>query len=91
MTATDFRFPDTHDWKLDAECSKLGSPNMFPADEDHEAIDAARATCHACPVMTACLAAAQDRKESYGVWGGLTPAERRTARSQRVMRRMAQT
>jgi WhiB family redox-sensing transcriptional regulator len=36
-----------------------------PAD-----LEQAKAHCRACPVRTACLAGAVERREPYGVWGG---------------------
>lgn len=33
--------------------------------------------CSACPVRDACLTHALDEKERWGMWGGLTPIERR--------------
>lgn len=41
------------------------------------AIQAAKTICGGCPVREACLRAAIDHGEQYGIWGGLTPAERR--------------
>ncbi|MEM8618136.1 MAG: WhiB family transcriptional regulator [Actinomycetota bacterium] len=37
----------------------------------------AKAVCAACPVRTDCLDHAVRHGERYGVWGGLTDAERR--------------
>lgn len=36
--------------------------------------------CASCPVQTECAAYAIAGRENFGVWGGLTPAERRAAR-----------
>ena len=36
-----------------------------PAD-----VEAAKALCRDCPVRTACLAGATERREPWGVWGG---------------------
>lgn len=33
-------------------------------------IERAKELCRSCPVVTECLAAAMDRREPYGVWGG---------------------
>jgi hypothetical protein len=35
--------------------------------------------CEACPVRKACGEWADVNNETYGVWGGLTPMERRNA------------
>ncbi|MEU7154087.1 WhiB family transcriptional regulator [Streptomyces sp. NPDC045456] len=37
----------------------------------------AKSMCLRCPLRRACLAAALDRAERYGVWGGLDASERR--------------
>ena len=36
--------------------------------------------CRMCPVQDPCAAYAVARPEPYGVWGGLTPADRRRIR-----------
>ena len=36
----------------------------------------AKAICATCPVRAACLQAAIDSSEGYGIWGGKTPAQR---------------
>lgn len=42
-----------------------------------EYYDEARTVCARCPVRELCLADALNNKERYGMWGGLTPIERR--------------
>ncbi|RSO40141.1 hypothetical protein DMH15_16100 [Streptomyces sp. WAC 06725] len=37
---------------------------------------AAATVCATCPLIEACLTAALDAEERFGVWGGLTPTER---------------
>lgn len=39
--------------------------------------DTAREICAACPIREECLAHALANKERFGMWGGLTPIERR--------------
>lgn len=36
-----------------------------------------KAICAECPIREACLADAMARRERFGLWGGLTPIERR--------------
>lgn len=45
-----------------------------PTDEYY---DRARDICEQCPIREECLARAMEDKERYGMWGGLTPLERR--------------
>jgi WhiB family redox-sensing transcriptional regulator len=48
----------------------LGSdPDLFFAEAPAD-VEAAKAVCGGCPVRPACLAAALDRHEPWGVWGG---------------------
>lgn len=42
-----------------------------------EHYDEARTLCESCPVRAQCLAHALATKERFGMWGGLTPIERR--------------
>ncbi len=37
----------------------------------------AQKVCHRCPIMQECRDWALSRYEEYGVWGGLTPRQRR--------------
>lgn len=66
-------------WHVFAACAGLG-PDLFFAEEP-EALDAARRVCRRCPVALECAEASMG--ERYGIWGGLTPAERRRARRNR--------
>jgi WhiB family redox-sensing transcriptional regulator len=57
--------------------------------------DEARDLCRSCPLRSECLEHALAAKERFGMWGGLTPIERRrierTARRQRLkVKRAAQ-
>lgn len=54
---------------------------FYPGDEVEEsAYDEARAICEACPVRATCQSEAMANREEYGMWGGLTPLERRRIR-----------
>jgi WhiB family redox-sensing transcriptional regulator len=46
-----------------------GDPDLWFA-EDPRDLERAKTLCGACPVRRACLAAALDRAEPWGVWGG---------------------
>ncbi|MEO7752845.1 MAG: WhiB family transcriptional regulator [Terracoccus sp.] len=69
------------DWQLEGACRGV-SPEVFfhpegergPRRRNRDA--QAKAVCAACPVVTACRSHALEVREPYGVWGGLTEAER---------------
>ena len=48
-------------------CSR--SPELFFADAPAD-LDRAKALCMTCPIRRECLAAALEREEPWGVWGG---------------------
>ena len=49
----------------------------FPEGSQPHLVARAKALCATCPARAACLAAALARNEQFGIWGGLTAAERR--------------
>lgn len=71
------------DWKTRAACRAEDPETFFPVGEpgnpgyDRQA-DRAKAVCHTCPVIADCLA--YGIREDEGIYGGTTPAERRSAR-----------
>lgn len=62
-------------WYDDAACKGLGWTKFFDSEELH----GARRICATCPVRTRCLQFAIDNAVTTGIWGGLTPLERRDA------------
>ena len=44
----------------------------------------AKRTCRECPVESKCLAYAIEAKIEHGIWGGMTPKERRALRKRRL-------
>ena len=74
-------------WVRDAAC--VSAPDVFypeghpPRSRSGEKLDAtiarARAICRGCPVRDNCLEEALTQQEPFGIWGGLTPMERRVA------------
>ena len=54
-------------------------PELFFPETWVEARDAKK-LCSTCPVRTACLAYAIETNQQDGIWGGLTPEERRRLR-----------
>lgn len=44
-------------------------PELFFAESPSD-VELAKSLCQTCPVLAECLAAALERKEPWGVWGG---------------------
>lgn len=63
-------------WQDQAAC-RTENPELFYAEHPGPRQEAAAAICAACPVTSQCLQYAQATDERWGMWGGLTPAERR--------------
>ncbi|MGC5012576.1 WhiB family transcriptional regulator [Streptosporangium sp. DT93] len=60
----------------------IDSESFFPLSyaAGNPQVQAAKAVCRSCPIRSACLAYALRRGEPEGIWGGLTPRERRDIR-----------
>ncbi len=75
-------FPD-RSWQTAALCRGNHSYLFFPPstverkDERERREVKAKAICTVCPVKSPCLDFAMKIKEPYGIWGGLTEADRR--------------
>lgn len=63
----------TRPWWQRAAC-RTEAPELFFRKETEQE---AKRICAACPVGLDCLAEALRTRQPHGVWGGLTPAERR--------------
>jgi WhiB family redox-sensing transcriptional regulator len=74
----------TQEWQERAACRTIPVELFFPALE-HEADDA-KAVCTDCTVKEPCLESAIEAGERFGVWGGLTPQERRSLIAKRRAR-----
>jgi WhiB family redox-sensing transcriptional regulator len=58
-------------WRLEARCrDESASLVELFFSEQLDDILRAKAFCRACPVREACLEAALERREPWGVWGG---------------------
>lgn len=82
------------DWTMRSACRPLGAsaredffPDSLRTHERKQAEGRAKAICETCPVRETCLGEALANRDQYGIWGGLTTAERRSA--QRSARRAA--
>ncbi|MEB3031767.1 WhiB family transcriptional regulator [[Mycobacterium] nativiensis] len=69
-------------WSERSLCRQIDADVFFPERDDAdptpraEKVATAKAICALCPVRDECLQAALDNDEEFGVWGGLTKAER---------------
>lgn len=70
-----FRIAPPEPWTEDALCAQIGGDEWFPEIGDGAA--AAKRICNMCPVKQKCLDYAIERRERYGVWGGMGERERR--------------
>ena len=81
--------PGAGPWAARASCRDAPGVNFFSEDLKAKAGrvegERAKAVCLTCPVRLLCLAAGLD--ETDGIWGGLSPVERRKLR--KAMRRGA--
>jgi WhiB family redox-sensing transcriptional regulator len=76
-------------WQERAACRGVDTESFYGPESiratelrDRE-IEKAKRICRRCPVLSVCREWALDTGEPYGVWGGLTSAERRVARARR--------
>ena len=65
-------------WTDQAACRGTDTEIFYPANSDEEA--EALSICATCPVRAQCLDYAIRNRETYGIWGGATPEQRRRMR-----------
>lgn len=69
---------DAEPWMKDALCAQTDPEIFFPdSDSRDDARADAKKVCESCDVRSDCLIYALTHGERFGIWGGLTPAERR--------------
>ncbi|MPY30202.1 WhiB family transcriptional regulator [Streptomyces adustus] len=71
-------------WQKDAACRGMDSSVFFSPDSERGRArqrreEAARTICRECPVSGPCGRFARASQQEYGVWGGCTENERRSA------------
>ena len=66
------------DWRRSAACAATDPELFFPVDDSLASTGPARAVCVTCPVIRDCLTWALAHGVDDGIYGGLTPGERRT-------------
>ena len=79
--------PDRPAWHDDALCAQT-DPDLFHPEPGRSAATAKR-VCMACEVRTQCLEHAVKHGENTGIWGGMTPNQRRAIRRARDAHRTA--
>ena len=70
-------------WMTRAACRAKDPELFFPISENGPGavqVAEAKAVCRGCPVREFCLDYAVTTGQEAGIWGGLTPAERRLLR-----------
>jgi len=69
-------------WSDQAACRGTDTEIFYPANAEEEA--EALSICATCPVRAQCLEYAIHNRETYGIWGGATPEQRRRMRRERA-------
>ncbi|MDT0377922.1 WhiB family transcriptional regulator [Streptomyces sp. RKND-216] len=82
------RDDDAGPWHADAVCHRDEAGLFFAPSKEPTAArlareQAAKRVCARCPVLVECREHALLQPEPYGVWGGLTAAERRVVLARR--------
>jgi WhiB family redox-sensing transcriptional regulator len=72
---------DVYEWQDRGLCRRGPRELFFDPDRERGTVrrrreTAAKRVCAVCPVQQACLSHAIVAREEYGIWGGLTAAER---------------
>jgi WhiB family redox-sensing transcriptional regulator len=75
------------EWQDLAACRTIPVEMFFPPAEQEA--DDAKSVCDACTVREPCLEFAITAGERFGIWGGLTPQERRSIVAKRRNRAAA--
>jgi WhiB family redox-sensing transcriptional regulator len=65
----------SEEWRDAALCQQADPEIFYPPTAEDAA--AAKRVCRNCTVQQECAEFALTRDDRYGVWGGLTPRERR--------------
>lgn len=74
------------DWRYEAACLTQDPELFFPIGDSGPALDQiqqAKVVCNTCPVLQECLTWALETGQDFGVWGGMSEAERLALRRRR--------
>ena len=78
------------DWMRRATCTRMEPDIFYPVGDGAYAramTEIAKQACLSCPVRAECLRQALETGEQYGIWGGMTPEERRDLARRNMRRR----
>ena len=75
-------------WWQDSAACQGADPDIFFPDRGGKA-SKAKKLCSSCPVASPCLDFALENDLAEGIWGNMTPKERRAIRRERRLRRIA--
>ncbi len=64
-------------WRLQAACRGKDVEQWFPDGHIDRDVASAMQTCSRCPVRVDCIDYALTHHETFGIWGGFTPRQRR--------------
>jgi WhiB family redox-sensing transcriptional regulator len=72
---------DQWEWQVHGACTSADTEMFFHPDGERGPSrsgreTAAKAVCATCPVLARCRTHALEAREPYGVWGGLSEADR---------------
>ena len=85
---SEWQLIDTYqEWKEDAACLGEDYDTFFPNVGYNQHNLEARKICAICPVKKQCLMFAVNNRINYGIWGGLTPIQRKNIRPTKQERR----
>ena len=80
---------DMDRWFPEGYLGKQDHPGDVGQPDYHsEEAMAARVLCAGCPLRQPCLEGAIERREEYGIYGGLDPDERTVEETKRAMQQM---
>lgn len=72
----------SEEWRKDARCREIG-PEMFFAEYKGDSMSHAKWACRDCLVRQECGEFAITQHMEFGVWGGMSPQERREEQARR--------
>lgn len=85
------RNSDDWAWQMQGACRGVDSSVFFPPDGERgraraQREETAKQWCRNCPVLTECRTHALAAAEPYGIWGGMSEAERYAVLRRKVRR-----